>query len=272
MHLIKVDAIKKDEFPSLAEKHDSIVQQLRREKAEPNYRDKVRELDERAFESPDSLERLVDLTGTPAKHVAGVTRQQGSAPFDNASLRDAAFSDDVLSRSLNSRVIEVGDDAYVLRMTAHHEPTQRPLQQVAAEIRARLTTEAATAKARQAAKDIVAKVDAGEGTATSAATYGLTWKVIAGATRSHTGDDAAITAAAFDLPRPTADQRSVTSTALHNGAIAVITVTAVADGDYAALSKSDVDAIRAQLSRRSGNEDFQSLFQSLRDSATIEQG
>jgi hypothetical protein len=75
---------------------------------------------------------------------------------------------------------------------------------------------------------------------------------------------------AFDLPRPTDDRRSVTSVPLRNGTLAVVTVTAVRDGDYAALTQVELDAIKAQLSRRVSNEDFESMFESLRDSATIE--
>jgi peptidyl-prolyl cis-trans isomerase D len=270
MHLIKVDEIRTEAFPTLAQQHDEIADQIRREKAETDYRDKVRGLDELAFESPDGLDQLVQLTGNAAQHAADVTRNSGPSPFDNASLRTAAFSEDVLTRGLNSRVIEVGENAYVLRVSNHREPGQRTLAEVTPDIRARLTSEAAAEKARQAADDIVAKVEAGEGTATSAAAYGLNWQVVAGASRASTGHDPVVLEAAFDLPRPTAEQRSVTSTPLRNGDIAVITVTAVTDGDYAALTEAEIDAIRNQLSRRLGDDDFQSMFQSLREAASIE--
>ena len=270
MHLIKVDEVRAEAFPTLGQQHDEIVAQLRHEKAETDYRDRVRELDELAFESPDALDRLAELTGDTAHHAANVTRDAGSAPFDNASLREVAFSEDVLTRGLNSRVVEVGDDAYVVRVANHRAPAQRPLAEVESDIRARLTSEAAAEKARQAANDIVAKVESGAGTATSAAAYGLKWQVVADASRSSSDYDPTLLATAFQLPRPTDDQRSVTSASLRDGSIGVVTVTAVRDGDSAALTQPELDAIRAQLSRRYGNDDFESVFQSLRDSASIE--
>jgi hypothetical protein len=44
----------------------------------------------------------------------------------------------------------------------------------------------------------------------------------------------------------------------------------VNDGDYSALTETDRTAIRSQLQRQVGNQEFTALFLTLRDSASVE--
>jgi peptidyl-prolyl cis-trans isomerase D len=270
LHLIKVIEVRTDEYASLDELRAEITSRLRRQSAEEKFRTKVRELDELAFESPDGLDQVAEHGQLPVMHVEGITPSKGAAPFDRTELRSAAFSEEVLARGLNSRVIEVDDGGYVLRVVNHRPPAQRSLAEVAPEIRDVLVAEAATERVRQTAEEAVARVSDGEGSATIAAAYGLEWKVAAAASRATPGYESEVVVAAFELPRPTNELRSVTSTELSGGKVAVVTVTAVKDGDYSALTDADRNAIRTQLSRRAGSEEFDGMFQTLRNSASID--
>ncbi len=270
VHLIKVIAIENDPFPALDEMRPQIVTRLREGGAEEKFRTKLRELDELAFEMPDGLKHVSEVTGLEIQHVKDVTATEGAAPFDVPALRTAAFVDDVVTKGFNSRAIETDKRAYVLRVSEHRPPVQRPLADVAGEIRARLTAAAATDRARAVAKEATERVAKGEGSATIAAAYGLEWQRTPAVTRATSTLESAVTQAAFGLPRPTDEVRSVTSTDLGGGRVAVVTVTAVNDGDYGALTETDRAAIRTQLARRVGDEEFMALFVTLRDSASIE--
>lgn len=270
VHLIKVLAIQNDQYPPLDQVRPQIVARLREQAAEEKYRAKIRELDELAFETPDDLTHVSEASGLAVQHVANVTQTAGAAPFDAPTLRAAAFGDEVISRGLNSRVIEVDKSAYVLRVKAHRPPVQRALADVADGIRKQLVKEAATDRARETAAEAMARVAKGDATAVIAAAYGLDWKLVPGASRGAPGVDQEIVKSAFGLPRPGADTRSVTSTELGGGNIAVVTVTAVKDGNYGGLTETDRASIRAQLARRVGNEEFTGLFLTLRDSTSVE--
>ncbi len=270
VHLIKVLAIQDEQFPSLEQRRPEIVAKLREQAAEEKYREKIRQLDELAFETPDNLNQVSEASGLPLRHAAEVTQARGPTPFDAQSLRSAAFADDVLARGFNSRVIEVDNSAYVLHVSEHRPPVERPLADVSSEIRARLTKEAASDRAREAAAAAMARVAKGDPSAAIAAAYGIEWQVLPNASRGAPGLGREILKAAFDMPRPTDQQRSVTSTEMGNGRIAVVTVTAVRDGDYGALTETERASIRTQLSRRVGNEEFTGLFVTLRDAATID--
>ena len=270
VHLVKVLAIQNDQYAKLEQVRPQIIQHLREQAAEEKYRAKIRELDELAFESPDELTHLAETSGLPVQHAVNVTQTNGPAPFDAATLRTAAFADEVLSRGLNSRVVEVEKNAYVLRVKEHRPPVQRSLVDVSESIRKQLVKEAATDRAREAAAEAVARVSKGDAAAEVAAAYGLEWRVAPSLSRGTPSLDREIIKAAFDLPRPTAEARSVTSTELGGGRIAVVTVSAVKDGDYAAMTEADRASLSAQLARRIGNDEFTGVFLTVRDTATVD--
>jgi len=269
VHLIKVLEVRTDEYATLDAMRPEISERLRRQSADEKFRTKIRELDELAFESPEGLEQLAQTSSMTVQHVKDVTPNAGPAPFDHAELRKAAFADEVLARGLNSRVIEVDGTAYVLHVAEHRAPAQKALADVASGIHDQLITEAATERVRQAVDEALGRVAAGEATAAVAAAYGLEWKVAANASRTTPGYEREVIDAAFELPRPTADARSVTSANL-GGKMAVVTVTAVKDGDFGALTEQDRTTIRAQLARRAGAEEFDALFKTVRNSASID--
>ncbi len=95
MHLIKVLSVQSDEYAPLEEVRPQIAARLREQAADEKYRAKILELDTLAFESPDELTHLAETSGLKIQSVTGVTQDTGSAPFDAAALRTAAFADDV---------------------------------------------------------------------------------------------------------------------------------------------------------------------------------
>jgi len=269
VHLIKVVAIRGDQYPPIEKMRDQIATELREQAADEKYRAKISELDQLAFETPDDLTHLAEVSQLPVQIAVGVTQTNGPAPFDTPSLRTAAFGDDVLARGFNSRVIEVDKNAYVMRVKEHRPPVERTLADVGDAIRKKLAQEAAADRAREAAAEALGRVAKGDPSAVIASDAKVDWQLVPGAVRNGQGVDREILKAAFDLPRP-GDGRSVTSTDLSDGTVAVVTVTAVKDGDYGALTETERASIRAQLARRIGNEEFAGLFITLRDAASIE--
>ncbi len=270
VHLIKVLSVQSDQYAPLSEVRPQIVARLSEQAADEKYRTKIRELDELAFESPDELTHLAETSGLQIQHVTGVTQDAGPAPFDSATLRTGAFADDVVARGLNSRVIELDKSAYVMRVKEHRPPAQRPLAEVSDGIRKQLVRERASDRAREASAEAMARVANGDPSSVIAMAYGLKWQLATAASRGTPGLDREVVKSAFELPRPTADKRAVTSAELSGGRIAVVTVSAVTDGDYASLTETDRTGIRSQLERSIGNEEFTALFVTLRDSASVE--
>ena len=271
VHLIKLVDVRTDAYPPLEQKRASIVESLRRAAAEETYPSKVHQLDELAFESPDSLDTIASTMGLAIHEVSGVTRETGPAPFTNPKVRAAAFTDDVLAKSYNSKAIDLGDRAIVVHMRAHHDAERLAFETVAPAVRKKLVHDRAVGVAHDKAAESLDKVLAGTNTTTIAADAGSEWKVLERAQRVGGGVDAKIAHAAFDLPRPTDTARSATSVDLDKDRIAVVMLTAVHEGDYAALSEEDRAALRQQWLATVGNIEFGAFYQSLRDEASIRQ-
>lgn len=270
VHLIKVLEARSEAYPPLEEKRASIVDSLKRSAAEEIYAGKVRELDELAFESPEGLDTLAGSMGLDVRSSEGVTRQSGLGPFGDAKVREAVFSEDVLEKGFNSRAVDLGDRAVVVRALRHHPAERRNLADVTAEIRIRLVNEAAALAARDRAEAALAGVREGEGSATVAAAAGTEWTVLERARRTAAGIDAAILQAAFGLPRPGPTGRGgATLVDLPGDRIAVVTVSAVYDGDYAALTDSERAQLRQQWLDTVANLEFTALFESIRADTSI---
>jgi peptidyl-prolyl cis-trans isomerase D len=269
VHLIKLLDVKTTEYPSLEERREEIVASLRRSAAEEMYASKVRELDELAFDSPESLEPIADAVGLEIARQSGVARESGAGPFSDKKVRDAAFSEEVLEKGFNSRAIDLGESAVVMRLDAHHPAEQKAFASVSDDIRARLVRERAEVAGRDAAAAALARIEAGDATAVVASDAGLEWKVAARARRGARDVDSTIVRTAFELPRPTETARSVRMTDLAGNRTAIVMVTAVYEGDYAALTDDERAQLRTQWLESVGNLEFAALFDSVRDEASI---
>ena len=129
-------------------------------------------------------------------------------------------------RGSTAASVEIDKRAYVLRVSAHRPPVQRSFADVASGIRESCPPRPPRIARARLSAEATERVKKGEGSATVAAAYGLEWQSTA-ASRATSTLDHEIIQAAFGLPRPTDDIRSVTSTELGGGRIAVVTVTAV---------------------------------------------
>jgi peptidyl-prolyl cis-trans isomerase D len=269
VHLIKLLDVKTTEYPSLEERREEIVASLRRSAAEEMYASKVRELDELAFDSPESLEPIAEALGLEIARQSGVARESGTGPFSDKKVRDAAFSEEVLEKGFNSRAIDLGESAVVMRLDAHHPAEQKAFASVSDDIRARLVRERAEVAGRDAAAAALARIEAGDATAVVASDAGLEWKVAARARRGVREVDPTIVRTAFELPRPTETARSVRMTDLAGNRTAIVMVTAVYEGDYAALTDDERVQLRTQWLESVGNLEFAALFDSVREEASI---
>ncbi|TDJ25978.1 MAG: hypothetical protein E2O58_01930 [Gammaproteobacteria bacterium] len=270
VHLILVTEARTPEYPEFEAVRDAIESTLRAAQAATLYAERVRRMDELAFEMTDGLDGLADHFGLTVERATGITQAGTEGPFANARLRNAAFSEDVLDQGFNSAVVDLGDRATVVRLTEQHLPELKPLAEVSDEIRAVLIAREAQDRAADAAHTAYQALIDGAASSLVAAESQAKWVMLSKSRRQSPSVDPAITREAFRLPRPMGIDRAVGSTRTGSGVEVVITVTAVKEGDYGALTEVERSRLRAQLSRNAGDRDFGSLFQDLRDAASID--
>jgi peptidyl-prolyl cis-trans isomerase D len=270
MHLIQLIDVRRNEYPAFDVVRDEVESRLRLERARDLYEQRLREMDNLAFEQPQSLDGVAGTLGLQIETASGISRQQGSGPFENADARASLFADDVLVNGFNSAAVTIGDGlALVARVTERHPPEPIPLDQVADDIRADLELERARVLANEAHADALASLEAGESTATVAAAHEASWQAFEAARRDDAQIPRTVLQIAFDLPRPAEGGKSLGTAALPAGGQAIVTVTRVVDADVAALPASELAGMQQFLAGRTAEQEFGGLFQTFQDAASI---
>ncbi|MFK7913181.1 MAG: SurA N-terminal domain-containing protein [Pseudomonadales bacterium] len=270
-HLIRLDSIDTRPPPTLAERRGEIESQLREQQARALFDSQVRELDNLAFENPDSLEAVAENLGLQVRSVEGITVSAGEGVFAEQELREALFSAEVLDTNQNSAAIRLADDQAVVVRVAQLFPSEpQPEAEVSASIRADITAQRATELLNAAFEDALTRVSAGEAVSAVAADHNLQWQRHEAVSQSGAGAvPAAVLGAAFKLPAPQEAQKSVGRAELPEGGLAIVTVTRVQVGDWTTMSDAERDNLRRYLADRASRLDFVALYMELEEQANI---
>ncbi|MEQ9003993.1 MAG: SurA N-terminal domain-containing protein [Pseudomonadales bacterium] len=270
MHLIELVEVRRTEFPPFEAARADLERQVRERKASELFEQRLRELDNLAFEQPESLDGIAEAMGLTVATASGVTRAAGSGPFGNDDLRGRLFDSEVLVNRFNSPAVTVAEgQAVVARVTERHPPEPIPLAEVADDIRADIELERAQVMLAEAQADALARLEAGESTAAVATAHDASWQTFEGIRRNDAQVPRAVVQVAFGLRRPEAGGKSLGVATLPAGGQAVVAVTRVEDADVAAIPASELEGMRGFLAGRAADHDFGSVFQTYQDEARI---
>ncbi|MDP7591479.1 MAG: SurA N-terminal domain-containing protein [Litorilituus sp.] len=260
-HIIKLTELKPEVIENLADIKVELTAKVSNEKAQDVFYEKTQKLAEVSFEFPDSLDDAASEVNASVTTSTWLSRTGNSAPFDNAKVIDAAFSDIVLQDNMNSDVIEVGDDvALVLRLDTYQEAKVKPLDEVKAQIKHILVAQKATQKAQDTVDELLAQFTAGNDIEAQLAELSASFTTKAALAR-YSGDlDQSISREAFVLPHPKAGVVSASTVALSNGDLALVEVQAVQVSDKPA---------NPQLAQQQTSQLAQSAYQSYIDSLKV---
>ncbi len=270
-HLIRLDGVEIRPYPGFEEVQADIEQRLLEAEARALFKDRVRELDNLAFEMNDSLDGIAETLELEQRRTGGVTRESGEGIFVNAELRDALFQADVLLDGNNSPAVEYTDGrAVVARVREHYPPVAKSFAEVEQAIGESLIEQAARRALFAARSDALRQIRDGASVTDVANSHGLDWETFELATRAGGRAPADVLSAAFALPRPPEGGRSVGTANLGVEGEALVTVTRVVDGDLAAVSDQELETMRAYFASRGGTLDFAALQAALDADADIE--
>jgi peptidyl-prolyl cis-trans isomerase D len=199
IHLVKVTDIRRSAVPPLAELEDRLRRELARSQANERFAEVRTSLADEAY-SEDNLSVPAESLGLEVLSKEGITRDGGEPPFDHEGLVRQLFSGDVLDDGFNTELIDVGDNmSVVARVAEYFEARQRPLEDVAADIRNRLTLEKTRELLREQADSIVAGLRGGD----SASSLDLgDWTSYTDQGRSDSSLSPSLLSTVFSLGRP----------------------------------------------------------------------
>lgn len=231
--IIKVVSIQEPKIQTFEAVKDKVKELYIRQRAEEKFSQLRDQLADTTYEHPDSLQLAAKTLGLPIKtSELFVKDKPGKDISQYKKVRDAAFSNDVLTAQNNSDVIQLNPETVVvLRVKSHITSALLPLNSVSKQIEEKLKLAEAELRAEKFAQDFNTKLIAGANPEELANTYHLKWNKTGYISRYATKVDSAILDTAFRLPNPSTVQRKVVygSTRLPNG-YAMIALNSVKQG------------------------------------------
>ena len=154
-HIITVTALKPATTKTLDEAKVEIAAELKKQKMSKKYSELAEAFSNTVYEQSESLKPAADKFKLKIETIDNLSRKPspalGTAPFNNAKFLAAIFSDDSLKNKRNTEAVQAGPDVLIVGRVVEFKPaSKRPLAEVDAVIRQRVTLEEATKLARKA--------------------------------------------------------------------------------------------------------------------------
>ena len=206
----------------------------------------VDELRELVFTS-SGLEAAAQELGLVIATSQPFSRDQGEGLFSEASLRTAAFSDDVLVDANNSDVIELSGSRFVALAVKEQLPEgTKPLAEVRSSISAQLTSEAQDRAMSTLVDDVNASLAAGETLEAISTAKGYEWRVELAATRQNVNLPSSVLQSAFS--RRSADTETVSAVRLDDESFALVQLARTQAGREDTMVSVERDALLREVS------------------------
>jgi peptidyl-prolyl cis-trans isomerase D len=268
-HLIKVTELVPGEVKAFDSVKDQVTKAYQKAQAENAFYQAGETLTEMSYEHPDSLKSVADALGLSIKKTALFTKDKGEGIAADEKIRSAAFTEEV-QQGNNSTPIELGVDRLaVLRMLEHKPSAVKELKDVKQDIIAELQTEKAKQQAVEKARQIKARLQAGEFIQAVAADNKLPVKTVTGLTRTKEDVPPALSDAIFKAAKPVGGKPTAFITALPTGEQVVVSLSKVTEGVMSEDDKKQLELATKNIARAFGQTEFNALINSLQADADI---
>ena len=267
-HILKLVEAQDEQVSPLSEVKDQIVATLKRERALSEMYELHEQVSQLAFEQPEHLDEVAALLKKSLQQTELFSHDDAPAPFDNALVQKAAFDADLIQDRVNSEVIEIEPNHYVVFRVSDYQPIRTlTLDEVSADIRSLLTEQKAQLAAKAWAEEQLAKLTAGEDISAALAEKGSEWQAHDAVGRFANGLAPAVSSAAFKLGTTAENNSDVVE--LSDGNVAMVQVLAVKAGE--APAEDLINNMQGQLLSANARQIVNDFVQALRAKAEVKQ-
>ncbi len=257
LHLIKLVDTRQPEVAAFDDLKDSLSQDIKSEKAQSLYVERLEALNDEAF-SASALVEPAKTLGLVVKSSQEFTRAGGVGIAKNNQVVQAAFSEGILYDDANSEVIELSDShAVVLHLKVFKESVVKEFASVEGQVEALLRNKkGAQALALKVESDF-SKAKAGDLTDS--------WTVLTAKSRNDESVDSAILASAFSMGLK-GDAASFNQIDLGSGDKAILRLDRVNQAAEVEISTAD----EQKIERAKSFNEYKAYAQYFTDKASIE--
>ncbi|WP_198677099.1 SurA N-terminal domain-containing protein [Aliidiomarina iranensis] len=257
-HLVKLTELTEAQSSSFAEVAADIRENIAQAEAERIYFEQQQELARISFEVDHTLDEAADAVGLTVQTSPWISRSEPVSGFDDASVLEQAFSDDVRELGLNSELIELDGRSLVVRAADYVAPRVLDLADVRSDIESFLSADKAEVLAFERAQEIQAAIAAGEA-------LEIEFIAIESASRFGNSLPGAVRQELFRMPvTGAAEYASVT---LGNGDAAVIELTDMQPGE---VDAENAERAKRQLEGQYAELAYRAIMEALKAQANIE--
>ena len=203
------------------------------------------------------------------KKSALFSKEKGEGIAAEDKIRSAAFAEEILQGN-NSAPIELGADRLiVLRQLEHRQAAPRDIKDVKADIIATILADKAKLEAIAKAKQIAARLQAGEALSAVAAEQKLAIKKETGLTRINTNVPPQLLDAVFKAAKPVGDKATSFIVPLANGEQVIVSLSKVSAGSMSEDDKKKLQLAKKNIANALAQNEFNSVLNALQTRADI---
>ena len=223
------------------------------------------------YRDPSTLATASSELNLPIQKTEAFTRAGGTGIAANPKVAEAAFSEQVLVDGQASDPIEIAPGHQVVIRVAEHVPAApRKLEEVREAVRAAIVADRMGKAAKAAADAGLAELQGGKTLEAFATDMQLEVKTADAVGRTGVTVNAAVLQQVFKLPHPAEGKPTLGIADMTADRYALVSLTAVQDGDPAKTEAEARTAMLEQLSQGLGGAEANAFVQALRKTTPIE--
>ena len=235
-HIIKLED---EKVRSLDEVKNEIAAKIRNELAANAFYALEKQVNEKAFENPDSLENAAKVADVSMQETSYFSRQNIPAELNYANVVSTIFDSDITQGGANSEAINVGDQhSIVVRVVEHKPEGIRSFEEAKADIENYLKRQKAEALVLEQAKKLADGLSAAT-TQESALNFSAAQSLVYAENK-----DPVLNNAIFAMAKPAENKTTYGVAKDGNGDVVVVALQKVEDGK---LSGDQLTMFNAQL-------------------------
>jgi peptidyl-prolyl cis-trans isomerase D len=269
-HLIKVTELVPGSIKPFDSVKSEITKAYQKAQAENAFYEAGEKLTEMSYENPDNLQTVADALAVPVQKSALFTKDKGEGIAADEKIRTAAFSEEVLQGN-NSAPVELSAERLtVVRLLEHKVAAKRELNDVKQDIAAVLLKDKAKLLAVEKARQIKARLLAGESIQAAAAENKLEIKTAKALARGKSTLPEQLNDVIFKAAKPVGGKPSVFIAELPAGEQVVVSLSKVTPGVMSEDDKKQMDLAKKNIANAFGQIEFNQVLNSLQAEADIE--
>jgi peptidyl-prolyl cis-trans isomerase D len=273
-HIIQLTELQAGEQQSLEEVRQIVTEESATLQADTLFSDLAESFKNLVFEDPENLTTAADELDLSILSSDWFTANNGDGVAKEAAVRNAAFSEDVLTDNLISPAISIGFDKLIaVKKSEYESVTHKPLEEVRGDIEQSIKDEVIQSRILELGSSYLAEMDKGAKTQSDWESYilgkGLKIERLSGKKQDIPAELSVLGNSVFASVPPEQGKVETGGVALANGNYALFALENMVLADPTLAVEGASSNILARLESRDGAEMFLQFQELLREKAEV---